>query len=104
MLQQESDAVEQPDEDRNKEVAAVEKPSKKDKEKVDSFINKSSELRIAVHGMSSLINTRLSSEALQTCLALIEAGVHSKALADIVMHILDDNAKRQEAEHGNTQP
>lgn len=46
-------------------------------------------LHIALHGMSALTHTRLSKNAFDLCLELMEAGVKSKALADIVLYILN---------------
>ncbi|EDX13201.1 GD20564 [Drosophila simulans] len=45
-------------------------------------------LQIALHGMSALTHTRLSKNAFDLCLELMEAGVKSKALADIVLYTL----------------
>ncbi|KAH8420789.1 hypothetical protein KR222_005132, partial [Zaprionus bogoriensis] len=58
-----------------------------------NYVHNSPILRYALHGMSDLINTRLSAEALDICLELIEAGVHPKALAEVVLHILDAKEK-----------
>ncbi|XP_023169310.2 uncharacterized protein LOC111598338 [Drosophila hydei] len=69
-----------------------------------SFVNKSPALRIAVHGMSELINTRLSTEALDICVELIEAGVQPRALSEVVLHILDIKVKNYEKEHGPILP
>ncbi|KRF83229.1 uncharacterized protein Dvir_GJ24068, isoform B [Drosophila virilis] len=71
---------------------------------VQSVVNKSPSLRIAVHGMSELINTRLSTEALEICLELIEAGVQPRALAEVVLHILDLKVKKYEKENGPMLP
>lgn len=57
------------------------------------YIHNSPVLRTALHGMSEMINTRLSSEELDICLELIEAGVHPKALAEVVLHVLDAKQK-----------
>ncbi|XP_060646049.1 uncharacterized protein LOC132784444 [Drosophila nasuta] len=58
------------------------------------FVNNSPVLRIAVYGMSELINTRLSAKALDICLELLGAGVHPKALADVILHTMDAKEKR----------
>lgn len=66
---------------------------KQQKPKKFNYIHKSPVLRTALHGMSEMINTRLSSEELDICLELIEAGVHPKALAEVVLHVLDAKQK-----------
>ncbi|XP_034484872.1 uncharacterized protein LOC117789836 [Drosophila innubila] len=68
-------------------------------EKVNSFVHKSPVMRIAIFGMSELINTRLSDEALEICLELLELGVHPKALADVVLHTLDMKEKHAAGQH-----
>ncbi|XP_001953826.2 mitotic-spindle organizing protein 1 [Drosophila ananassae] len=45
-------------------------------------------LHIALHGMSSLINSRLPKTALDLCLELLEVGVNAQALADVVLKVL----------------
>lgn len=70
-----------------------EEQNKKQRAKKFNYIHKLPVLRTALHGMSEMINTRLSSEALDICLELIEAGVHPKALAEVVLHVLDAKQK-----------
>ncbi|XP_064553126.1 uncharacterized protein LOC135438666 isoform X2 [Drosophila montana] len=84
----------------NKELG----PAVIDQGTVKSVVNKSPSLRIAVHGMSELINTRLSTEALEICVELIEAGVQPRALAEVVLHILDLKMKKYEKENGPILP
>ncbi|XP_052835940.1 uncharacterized protein LOC128252336 [Drosophila gunungcola] len=50
-------------------------------------------LHIALHGMSALINSRLSKTAFDLCLELLEAGVNAQALAQVVLHVLDVKSK-----------
>ncbi|KAM8706520.1 hypothetical protein ACLKA7_010739 [Drosophila subpalustris] len=63
------------------------------KEKALVFVHKSETMRVALFGMSELINTRLSDEALEICLELLESGVHPKAVADLVLHTLEIKEK-----------
>lgn len=61
--------------------------------RIFKYIHKSPVLRTALHGMSELINTRLSSEGLDICFELIEAGVHPQALAEVILHVLEAKQK-----------
>ncbi|TDG50095.1 hypothetical protein AWZ03_003605 [Drosophila navojoa] len=71
---------------------------------IGCFLNANPPLRIAVHGMSELVNSRLSAEALDICVELLEAGVPPRALSEIVLHILDVKVKNYEKEHGPILP
>ncbi|KAH8311645.1 hypothetical protein KR044_007318 [Drosophila immigrans] len=70
------------------------KPSVEGTTDLKQFVHNSPVLRIAVFGMSELINTRLSAEALDICLELLGAGVHPKALADVILHTMEAKEKR----------
>lgn len=61
--------------------------------RIFKYIHKSPVLRVALHGMSELINTRLSSQELDICFELIEAGVHPQALAQVILHVLEAKQK-----------
>ncbi|XP_017873812.1 PREDICTED: uncharacterized protein LOC108621162 [Drosophila arizonae] len=71
---------------------------------IGCFFNANPTLRIAVHGMSELVNSRLSAEALDICVELLEAGVPPRALSEVVLHILDVKVKNYEREHGPILP
>lgn len=60
---------------------------------ITKYIHKSPTLRVALHGMSEIINTRLSAEELDICLELIEEGVHPHALAEVILHVLEAKQK-----------
>ncbi|EDW76628.1 uncharacterized protein Dwil_GK14562 [Drosophila willistoni] len=49
-----------------------------------------------LYGMSTLINTRLSKEALILCIELLEVGVNAKVLAQVVLKILEMKKRREE--------
>ncbi|KAH8280785.1 hypothetical protein KR054_012384, partial [Drosophila jambulina] len=46
-------------------------------------------LQAALHGISLLLNTRLSASELDLCIELLNAEVHPKALADVVRPLLE---------------
>ncbi|XP_070137394.1 uncharacterized protein [Drosophila bipectinata] len=58
-------------------------------------LHKSPPLHIALHGMSSLINTRLSKTALDLCIELLEVGVNPQALAEVILNVLAMKEKSQ---------
>lgn len=50
-------------------------------------LQQSQVIRNNIHGISQLLNTGLSAESLDTCIKLIEAGVHPQALAEVISQI-----------------
>lgn len=50
-------------------------------------LQQSQVIRNNIHGISQLLNTGLSAECLETCIKLIEAGVHPLALAEVITQI-----------------
>lgn len=50
-------------------------------------LQQSQVIRSNIHGISQLLNTGLNAECLDTCIKLIEAGVHPQALAEVITQI-----------------
>ncbi|KAM7360849.1 mitotic-spindle organizing protein 1-like [Cochliomyia hominivorax] len=50
-------------------------------------LQQSQVIRNNIHGISQLLNTGLNAECLDTCIKLIEAGVHPQALAEVITQI-----------------
>lgn len=60
-----------------------------------TILQQSQKIRKNIQNISQLLNTGLSSETLDICIKLCEAGVHPQALADVI------NAVQQEMEELN---
>ncbi|XP_075157037.1 mitotic-spindle organizing protein 1-like [Haematobia irritans] len=50
-------------------------------------LQQSQVIRNNIHAISQLLNTGLNAESLDTCIKLIEAGVHPQALAEVITQI-----------------
>lgn len=51
------------------------------------MLQQSQKIRKTIQNISQLLNTGLSTETLDICIKLCEAGVHPQALADVVMAV-----------------
>lgn len=60
-----------------------------------TILQQSQKIRKNIQNISQLLNTGLSTETLDICIKLCEAGVHPQALADVI------NAVQQEMEELN---
>lgn len=60
-----------------------------------TILQQSQKIRKNIQNISQLLNTGLSTETLDICIKLCEAGVHPQALADVI------NAVQQEMEEIN---
>ncbi|XP_073832528.1 mitotic-spindle organizing protein 1-like [Musca autumnalis] len=55
-------------------------------------------IRNNIHAISQLLNTGLNAESLDTCIKLIEAGVHPQALAEVITQIRREVAALRSSE------
>jgi mitotic-spindle organizing protein 1 len=68
-----------------------------------SQIRNSQELRANLHNISSILNTGLSTETLDICIQLCEAGVHPQALANVIQQIRREMAQIQHDQEQSSQ-
>ncbi|TMW46293.1 hypothetical protein DOY81_008625 [Sarcophaga bullata] len=62
-------------------------------------LQQSQVIRNNIFGISQLLNTGLNVESLDTCIKLIEAGVHPQALAEVINQIRREVASLNNCEN-----